>query len=127
MIVGLGVDTVEVKRFQSWTEHLDKIARFFHAVEVEYVQSVALRNRAASLAARFAAKEAFGKATRRGLRDVRMRDIAVTHEADSSAPQLVLFNNAKKIVDNIGMCHIHLSLTHTDLYATACVIIECYE
>lgn len=127
MIRGLGVDTVEVNRFHAWLDDPRKIARFFHAVEVEYIQCIPLHRRAASLSVRFAAKEAFGKATGHGLRGVRLIDIAVMHHPTSFAPRLVVFNTAQRMVENIDTCHIHLSLTHTDAYATACVIIEYYE
>lgn len=127
MIQGLGIDTVEVNRFATWIDDPRKISRFFHATEVAYIQRIPPHRRAASLAARFAAKEAFGKATGHGLRGVRLVDIAVTHHPVSSAPQLVTFNTAKKMVDNIAMYRIHLSLTHTDTYATALVIIDSDE
>lgn len=127
MIYGLGVDTVEVDRFHGWIDNPHKIARFFHTAEAKYVHRIPPHRRAASLAVRFAAKEAFGKATGLGLRGVRLVDIAVTHHPNSSAPLLVVFNTAQKMVDNIRMCNIHLSLTHTNSYATACVIIEQYE
>jgi len=123
MICGVGIDTVEIARFRAWPENSRKIARFFNREEAEYIATLHPRQRAASLAARFAAKEAFGKAAGSGLRSVRLVDIAVYRDAHGK-PALKLFNSALQVVENIDMCTFHLSLAHTREYATACVVME---
>ena len=123
MVCGLGIDTVEIARFHTWSENTQKIARFFNNAEADYVQTLLPADRAASLAVRFAAKEAFGKAIGSGLRTIRLVDIAVHHEQNGK-PILKLFNSAQKMVENMDMYCFHLSLTHTRVYATACVIME---
>ena len=123
MVCGLGIDTIEIARFRAWGEDMQKLTRFFNSTEVAYVQTLLPIDRAASLAVRFAAKEAFGKAIGSGLRAIKLADIAVYH-APGGKPILKLFNSARRMVENIDMYRVHLSLTHTRVYATACVIME---
>ena len=123
MVCGLGIDTIEIARFRAWDKDMQKIARFFNNAEVAYVHTLLPADRAASLAVRFAAKEAFGKAIGSGLCAIKLVDIAVHHEP-SGKPILKLFNSAQRMVENIDMYRFHLSLTHTRVYATACVIME---
>ena len=123
MICGVGIDTVEIARFDMWIDNPRKIARFFNGIEIVYIDRLPRAQRASSLATRFAAKEAFGKAVGSGLRSVRLTDIAVSNGSDG-APRLRLFDSARRLVDHIAQHRLHLSLSHTRRYATACVIIE---
>lgn len=123
MVSGVGIDTVEVARFDTWVDDARKMARFFNSIEIAYVNRLPVQSRASSLAARFAAKEAWGKATGKGLRGVRLVDVAVSNGIDN-APRLLLFHTAAGTTDGTGACRLHLSLTHTREYATACVIVE---
>jgi len=129
MIIGIGSDLCSIARIQA---SLDRFgARFESRVftEAELAKAAARPfTRAATLAKRFAAKEAFSKAVGTGFkRGVFMRDIGVVNAA-SGAPTLALTGGAKARLDAlIPPGHapiIHLTLTDDHPWAQAFVIIE---
>lgn len=129
MIIGIGSDLCSIARIQA---SLDRFgARFEQRVFTEVELAKAARrtlNRAATLAKRFAAKEAFSKAVGTGFkRGVFMRDIGVVNAA-SGAPTLALTGGAKARLDALmppgHAPHIHLTLTDDHPWAQAFVIIE---
>jgi len=135
MIIGIGIDLVEVKRIKPLISRKN-IARIFTASEIKYCRSKA--NSAESFAARFAAKEAFLKAigTGWGTADSpRWNEIEVVLEqrAKSKSPNSTLYplrstlqlsGKAKSICQKLKVIRTHLSLTHTNDYAMAVVILE---
>lgn len=122
MILGLGIDIVEVSRLEKWLNDKKLLERFFNKEELEYVLSK--RDGAApSLAVRFAAKEAFGKALGTGLAGIELKDIAVVNDK-TGRPFLKLFGTALQALKEKGGASIHLSLTHEKTTAAAVVIIE---
>lgn len=125
MIVGIGLDLVTVSRIASWLDEPQLCARFFHSVEMEFVCS-SKANAAWSLAARFAAKEAFAKALGTGFTGLRLRDIRVESEP-SGRPRLVLEGSAKEKTAQLGVDRVHLSLTHEGDLAGAQVILEALD
>jgi holo-[acyl-carrier protein] synthase len=122
MIVGLGIDIVHVNRIRHWIDTPGLVDRFFHPDEVASVSgrgdAVAL-----SLAARFAAKEAFGKALGTGLAGIRLSDIQVINSFNGK-PDLVLYGSALARFDAVGGRHVHVSLTHEHDNAVAIVVLE---
>jgi len=76
-----------------------------------------------SLAARFAAKEAFGKACGTGLRNMKLKDIYVKNERNGR-PVIILAGTAKQRFSELGGGILHCSLTHEGDNAVAIVIIE---
>ncbi len=128
MILGLGTDVVQVKRFNSWVDNRNLMARFFSDDELGWCQKHAT-NMSASLAARFAAKEAFGKALGTGLAGFKLRDVSVLRTS-KGRPSIVLVESAQKAFDDfmqtigIACSTIHLSMSHETDYAVATVIIE---
>ncbi len=122
MIKGLGIDIVNVKRMEHWPEVEGILNRFFHPAEISAVKE---RGHSAvlSLAARFAAKEAFGKAMGTGLKGLRLTDIEVVNNHNGK-PDIILHGMAREAFLNNGGGSIHLSLTHEKEAAVAVVIIE---
>ncbi len=122
MITGLGIDIVNVNRMKHWPEVDGIITRFFNPAEIiaakEKGHSFIL-----SLAARFAAKEAFGKALGTGLKGMRLTDIEVINNHNGK-PDIILHGTALKVFNSHGGGRIHLSLTHEKEAAVAVVIIE---
>jgi len=121
MISGIGIDLVEVRRMDAlitrWATRF--IAKVFTNEERSYCDGRA--NRAASYAARFAAKEAFAKALGTGWdQDFSWKDFSVRTEPNGR-PRPSLSSRMKT---RLGDKKIHLSLSHTDEYATAVVVIE---
>jgi len=76
-----------------------------------------------SLAARFAAKEAFGKALGTGLSGIDLKDIMVLNRADEK-PSLHLEGSALDAMKAAGAGRVHLSLTHDGDTAIAMVVLE---
>jgi len=122
LILGCGIDMADIKRFRKWLDDPQLMSRYFSQDEITYVQCKGL-GASASLAARFAAKEAFGKALGCGLKGIVLKDIRVT-TVHSGKPELDLRGSAKKAFRNIGGIAVHLSLTHDGGLALAQVIIE---
>lgn len=129
MIIGLGSDLCSIERIQA---SLDRFgARFERRVFTPIELDKANRRpftRAATLAKRFAAKEAFSKAVGTGFkRGVFMKDIGVVN-APSGAPTLALGGGAKARLDAMvpsgHVAVVHLTLTDDHPWAQAFVVIE---
>jgi holo-[acyl-carrier protein] synthase len=123
MIIGTGIDIIEVERVAT------KVARengftqkVFSAAEIAFCDPKP--NRDQHYAARFAAKEAFLKATGQGLTlGYELCDIEVTSD-DMGKPMITLHGNFKARAAEHGWNKIHLSLSHVQAMACAVVIIE---
>jgi len=124
MILGTGIDLAEVPRIRAAIERYGDrfIQRIFTEKEIAYVQRKA--NKYERFAARFAAKEAGMKAIGTGWRlGVRWQDFEVTN-LRSGRPTLAFHGVAKKVADHLGVTAVHLSLTHTEQFGQAFVILE---
>jgi holo-[acyl-carrier protein] synthase len=112
-----GVDLIEVARMeQTLARHGQRAAeRFFTAQE-----RADCAGRAASLAARFAAKEAVAKALGCGIGDVGWQEIEIVRGA-SGQPELRLHGAARRLADDLGLHEWAVSLSHTHEHALAFV------
>ena len=122
MILGIGVDMVAVERMFKWLENTALMERYFTQGEITYVKNRG-EGAAASLAARYAAKEAFGKALGRGLKGISLKDISVQVDGRGK-PCFVLSGTAGEALKETGGTQVHLSLSHDASLAIAQVIIE---
>jgi len=124
MIIGVGTDIIEVERIRDMiVRHRTRfIQRVFTEGEVKYCRG---RKRAAEhFAARFAAKEATLKALRIGLRKgITWRDMDVVI-GELGQPDIRLAGGAALRAEELGVNHLHVSLTHTENYAAATVVAE---
>jgi holo-[acyl-carrier protein] synthase len=122
MIIGIGLDVVHVDRLRHWQNNPGLLQRYFHPDEL-----AAAMNRGSgailSLAARFAAKEAFGKAIGIGLSGITLKNILVLNNHNGK-PCMQLFGNALDAFHAAGGEIIHISLTHERDNALAMVVIE---
>ncbi|HEX2563035.1 MAG TPA: holo-ACP synthase [Acidimicrobiales bacterium] len=124
MIVGIGVDEVEVPRMaEVLTRTPSMRGRLFTDAEQAYAATAEPLMAAQRLAARFAAKEAVLKALGAGLGACKFVEIEVVR-AESGAPDVVLHGAAVTLAADAGVARLHLSLTHTESRATAFVIAE---
>lgn len=124
MIAGIGLDLVSIDRMrvfqQRWGDR--GLERIFTARELDYCRGHA--DPAPSLAARFAAKEAFFKAAGTGwgvggaLADVEVR------RRSTGDPDLTITGRAAETLARTGADHVHVTLTHTADTAAAVVILE---
>ena len=124
MIVGSGIDVVEVPRVAAALERFGDrfVQRVFTEGEIRYCESKA--NRVERFAARFAAKEAGMKALGTGWNHgIRWRDLEVRRQP-GGRPTLVFHGKAAEFAIQLGVAHVALSLTHTAAEAIAQVILE---
>ena len=122
MITGIGIDVVHVHRMERWKNIPGLLERYFHPEEL----SAALQKGSGanlSLAARFAAKEAFGKALGTGLAGIVLKDIMVKNRHNGQ-PEIFVFNTAMSALKKSGAVRIHASLTHERDNAIAMVVLE---
>ena len=124
MIIGTGVDIVEIERLRKIIDRLKDrfIVRVFTAGEQKFCRD--RRDPVPHFAARFAAKEALFKALGTGwAKGVTWLDADVQREG-KDAPVMVLHGEAQKISVSKGVQKVHLSLSHTEQWAVAMVILE---
>ena len=115
MIVGVGVDVVEVVRLERALERTPSLRdRLFTADEQH-------ATRIESLAARFAAKEAVAKVL--GAPGLPWVEAEVVTE-DSGRPVLVVRGEVAEAAAAMGIVRWHLSLSHDGGIATAFVVAE---
>jgi len=115
--VGIGIDIVDVPRFEKVLARRPKIVdRLF--TEGEKLDTKLKPQR---LAARFAAKEAVMKACGVGVGSTGWKTIEVK-KMRSGAPMVVLHGTAQDLADRVGIKHMHITLTHTDMTAAAFVV-----
>jgi holo-[acyl-carrier protein] synthase len=121
MIIGVGVDIVEVERFkklhEKWGEHFLK--KIFTDREIDYCLSK--KNSYQHLAGRFAVKEAVSKAISTGWTgNFRWKDVEVLN--DKRGKPFAFFHN--KLKEELNSCSVHISISHSQNYAVAFAIIE---
>jgi holo-[acyl-carrier protein] synthase len=124
MIVGTGIDIVEVPRIGQSIERFGErfLKRIFTPAEIRYCQAKA--NSVERFAARFAAKEAGMKAIGTGMRGgVRWQDFEVGREP-GGRPTMLLHGKAAEVAAGLRMRRAHLSVSHTEEHAVAYVILE---
>jgi holo-[acyl-carrier protein] synthase len=124
MIIGSGIDLVEIQRIQRSMDRYG--SRFLNRVYTAAEQAYCMRKRksAESLAARFAAKEAGAKALGTGISfGVSWLEIEVVREP-SGRPTLQFHGRAREIADRLGVASAALSITHTADLAMASVVVE---
>jgi holo-[acyl-carrier protein] synthase len=128
LIVGIGSDLCNIERIQASIDRFGE--RFLNRVFTETERAKAARRpftMAATLAKRFAAKEAFSKAVGTGFKQgVFMKDIGVVN-APSGAPTLHLTGGARARLDALAPAghavQVHLTMTDDHPWAQAFVIL----
>ena len=115
MIVGVGIDVVDVDRFiASLTRTPGLRERLFTPAEAQLPP--------ASLAARFAAKEAIAKSLGAPA-GLAWHDAEVVRE-ESGRPRFVLTGTVLASAQALGATDVHLSLSHDAGIASAVVVLE---
>ena len=115
MIVGVGIDVVDVERFTRQLERTPRLReRLFTAGERDLPP--------ASLAARFAAKEALAKALGAPI-GLRWEDVTV-QRCDDGRPVLDVTGTVAARAAELGVARFHVSLSHDAGIASAVVIAE---
>jgi len=118
--MGIGIDIVEVERIQQLAEgHPEFLTRVYTEHEIRYCSKK--KNKHQHFAARFAAKESLLKALGVGwARDVKWTDIEVINDA-MGRPHINTSGEVKRLVEQMEVKEILISLSHTTHYAVAAV------
>lgn len=122
MILGIGIDVVHVFRLKRWEKIPGLLHRFFHEDELR-IALLKGEEGILSLAARFAAKEAFGKALGTGLHGFSLKEIAVMND-ELGKPHFHLYGRAQEALEELGGKEVFVSLSHERDNALAMVVIE---
>lgn len=115
MILGVGIDVVDIARFGETLKRTPALRdRLFTEQEA--------RRPLASLAARFAAKEALAKALGAPI-GMGWHDAEVVN-APSGDPRLDMRGSVLARANDLGVQHVHVSLSHDAGIASAVVVLE---
>ena len=115
MIVGVGIDVVDVERFG---QSLDRTPGLLERLFTDEERSLPLN----SLAARFAAKEALAKALGAPV-GLQWHD-ATVRRGDDGRPHLVVNGTVEARAEALGVHALHVSLSHDAGIASAVVVAE---
>jgi holo-[acyl-carrier protein] synthase len=120
MIIGIGSDIFEIARMKRELGNLKAV--LFTSGEIEYCDSRHYPER--HYAARFAAKEALFKALSTGFRpDMNWHEAEIKNN-ENGQPYFTLYGKTSEIADRLGTKNIFVSLSHTEEWAAANVILE---
>ena len=123
MIIGIGMDAVEIERFKNFAEYpKQKLARIFSSEEITYCLKDPAKS-AERFAARFAAKEALYKAFYQADPQQNMPFLVLCKNAAISLQPAPVFKiNWKEL--NMQPCSVLVAITHTQKTALAQVIMQ---
>jgi len=123
MIKGVGTDIIEVERVASKIQKESGFRELVFSVEeIKYCE--AKTNKYEHYAARFAAKEALGKALGLGWSEgTTINEVEILNNIDGK-PYINFLGETAKQIASLNLGNIHVSLSHIKTYATAIVIIE---
>ena len=127
MILGLGIDIIEVARIRSSHEKFGErfLKRILHPNEIAYCLSH--RDPGPFLAARFAAKEAISKAFGTGIgAQLGWQDLEVARK-ESGEPFVILHERGQALLNARRARAVLISLSHTQSLATAVAALESLE
>ncbi|CAL9275702.1 Holo-[acyl-carrier-protein] synthase [Streptomyces sp. SudanB5_2050] len=120
-IIGVGIDVAEIERFSASLERTPALARRLF-LDSELLLPGGERRGVASLAARFAAKEALAKAL--GAPGGLHWTDAEVYVEDSGQPRLRVTGTVAARAAELGVVSWHVSLSHDAGVASAVVIAE---
>ena len=115
MIIGIGVDIVELNRIKDIIQNNPKfINRALTEKEKAIFMTLGDKRKAEYFGGRFACKEAFSKAYGTGIGKVQLKDIEVLNEE----------NGRPFVSESPFEGNVHVSISHTDTTAIAQIILE---
>ncbi|MPQ43136.1 holo-ACP synthase [Clostridium tarantellae] len=126
MILGTGIDLIEIQRIKNAIENNSRfMEKIFTYKEIEYFKKRSMNSEV--IAGNFAAKEAVSKALGVGIRGFSFKDIEVLRD-NFGKPIVTLHNGAKFRANNLSKKTneyiIHLTISHDKNNAIAYVIFE---
>ena len=124
MILGIGIDIIEVARIQASYERFGEkfLNRILHPNEITYC--ISHKAPGPFLAARFAAKEAISKAFGTGIgAQLGWRDMEVGRK-ESGEPFVILHGPGQELLNARKARAVLISLNHTQGHAAAVAVLE---
>ena len=119
IMIGLGVDAVDIERFRDVLSRTPSLkTRVFTSAELELAGT--RKDATGALAARFAVREATMKALGVGLVAFDFHYVSV-RKAASGAPELIVSGRAQELAEQLGITQWRVSLSHTYIVAVAVV------
>lgn len=118
MIIGIGLDLIEVDRVMKACEKESFLNKCYTADEIKLFQQDLHKS-----ASNFAVKEAVAKMLGTGFNGLSLLDIEVLRN-DFGKPYVNLYGKAKELAQIQGINNIHISITNTKGYANAVAIGE---
>lgn len=124
MILGTGIDIIEVRRIElAYEKHGDRFVRRILLPD-ELAYCLSHKSPGPFIAARFAGKEAISKAFGTGIgSQLGWHDMEIRRK-ESGQPYVVLHGQGQTLLAARGGREVHLSLSHTTQHATAVAILE---
>ena len=108
----IGVDLLNIKRFQKIAEHTRYCTLLFTKAELDEAEGLGRERRAERLAGGFSAKEATCKILGRGIgQGVRWRDTEVLRDS-WGAPKVTLTGGAHEVAERVGVDQISITISH---------------
>jgi len=122
MIVGIGIDLIEIEKIAKDLHSDVYLRKVFTESEIAACKNVV--NSAERFAGKFAAKEAFMKAIGNGIRQgVWFMQIEVLNR-ENGQPYVQVSGEAEIQLNELDVTNIHVSITHTKNTAAAVIILE---
>lgn len=124
-----GCDLVHIPRIAAkLADESSPLHKIFHPAEKAYCDSLSEKQKFASYAARFAAKEAFAKALgigfyREGLRP----EMVWVERLPSGKPVLKWDETVQTLIDKYNVCKNDVSMSHDGEYAVSFIILYGYS
>ena len=120
-MLGIGIDLVEIRKFETLLTTGDFLERCFSKAEITQYKKI---KKITYLAGRFAAKEAVVKVLGTGLIEgFSFSDIEII-QLPSGAPEVKLNDMVAALALDLGISKWLISISHTESYATAFVMAE---
>lgn len=110
MIIGIGNDVVEIKRFEK-IKNIDMFEKKYYTGE----EIAASGGSVSFFAANFSVKESVSKVFGTGIRNFNLKDIEVLRD-ELGKPYVNLYGNAKKIAKQKNINNILVSISDTNEY-----------
>ncbi len=118
MIIGIGVDLIEVARVTTACDKEGFVKRCFTPEEIRLIDQDVLK-----AADNFAVKEAVAKVFGTGFRTFFPIDIEVLRNSEGK-PFVNLYGKAEELAKELGITSIHVSISNTKEYTTAFAVGE---
>ncbi len=121
MILGIGIDIIEVERVRKAASKGGFMERVF--TEEERLRFKAVNDDPQRIAGAFAAKEAAAKALGTGIGPVEWREIEIDHDK-KGRPIALLSGKARQTMEELSGKTLHISISHIRDTAAAQAVLE---